>query len=127
RRGWELLARASARTAAVAPLLQLAVIAVGGYALTVGWLPPGQLGSAVRYAATGAGLGAVLAPLNRLVRSRSGAARVGELLALPAPADGDAPLPPGAGARRLHGVTVRGDDGRPVLDGVALSGPAGAT
>ncbi|MEU8190135.1 ABC transporter ATP-binding protein [Micromonospora carbonacea] len=127
RRGWELLARASARTAAVAPLLQLAVVAVGGYALTAGWLTPGQLVSAVRYAATGAGLGAVLATLNRLVRSRSGAARVAELLALPAPADGDAPLPPGAGALRLHGVTVHGDDGRPVLDNVDLDVPAGVT
>lgn len=38
--GWRLLARASARTAAVGPLLQVAVVAVGGYALTVGWLTP---------------------------------------------------------------------------------------
>ncbi|MFF3866094.1 ABC transporter ATP-binding protein [Micromonospora sp. NPDC001898] len=127
RRGWELLARASARTAAVAPLLQLSVVAVGGYALTAGWLTPGQLVSAVRYAATGAGLGAVLATLNRLVRSRSGAARVAELLAYPAPADGDQPLPPGRGALRLSSVSVYADDGRPVLDGVDLTVPAGAT
>lgn len=40
--GWRLLARASARTAAVGPLLQAAVVAVGGYALTVGWLTPGN-------------------------------------------------------------------------------------
>ncbi|MFI0794419.1 ABC transporter ATP-binding protein [Micromonospora rubida] len=127
RRGWELLARASARTAAVAPLLQLSVVAVGGYALAAGWLTPGQLVSAVRYAATGAGLGAVLATLNRLVRSRSGAARVAELLAYPVPADGDRPLPPGRGALRLSSVSVYADDGRPVLDGVDLTVPAGAT
>ncbi|RGC67681.1 putative multidrug export ATP-binding/permease protein [Micromonospora sp. MW-13] len=127
RRGWELLARASARTAAVAPLLQLSVVAVGGYALAAGWLTPGQLVSAVRYAATGAGLGAVLATLNRLVRSRSGAARVAELLAYPTPTDGDRPLPPGRGALRLSAVSVYADDGRPVLDGVDLSVPAGAT
>jgi hypothetical protein len=59
--GWRLLARASARTAAVGPLLQVAVVAVGGYALTAGWLTPGQLVAAVQYAALGAGLGAVLA------------------------------------------------------------------
>lgn len=40
--GWRLLARASARTAAVGPLLQAAVVAVGGYALTAGWLTPGN-------------------------------------------------------------------------------------
>ncbi|WP_229401769.1 ATP-binding cassette domain-containing protein [Micromonospora okii] len=127
RRGWELLARAGARTAAVAPLLQLSVVAVGGYALTAGWLTPGQLVSAVRYAAVGAGLGAVLATLNRLVRSRSGAARLAELLAQPAPADGDRPLPPGRGALRMRGVSVYADDGRPVLDRVDLTVPAGAT
>lgn len=127
RRGWELLARASARTSAVGPLLQLSVVAVGGYALTAGWLTPGQLVSAVRYAAIGAGLGAVLATLNRLVRSRAGAARLAELLAQPAPTDGDRPLPPGRGALRMRDVSVYADDGRPVLDRVDLTVPAGAT
>ncbi|MGC4806860.1 ATP-binding cassette domain-containing protein [Micromonospora sp. DT233] len=127
RRGWELLARASARTAAVAPLLQLGVVAVGGYALAAGWLTPGQLISAVRYAAIGAGLGAVLAGLNRLVRSRAGAARAAEVLAYSVPADGDRALPPGRGALSLTGVSVYADNGRPVLDHVDLTVPAGAT
>ncbi|MEU5962159.1 ABC transporter ATP-binding protein [Micromonospora parva] len=127
RRSWELLARASARTAAVAPLLNLSVIAVGGYALTAGWLTPGELVAAVRYAAMGAGLGGVLATLNHLVRSRAGAHRVAELLAQPAAPAGDRPLPPGAGALRLRGVGVHADDGRPILDGIDLDVPAGAT
>ncbi|GAA2184754.1 ABC transporter ATP-binding protein [Micromonospora lupini] len=127
RRGWELLARASARTAAVAPLLHLSVIAVGGYALTAGWLTPGQLVAAVRYAAMGAGLGAVLATLNHLVRSRAGAHRVAELLHHPAAPAGDRPLPPGGGALRLRDVRVYADDGRPLLDGIDLDVPAGAT
>ncbi|WP_309232039.1 ABC transporter ATP-binding protein [Micromonospora tarensis] len=93
-RGWELLARASARTSAVAPLLNLSVIAVGGYALTAGWLTPGQLVAAVRYAAMGAGLGGVLATLNHLVRSRAGAHRVAELLAQPAAPDATGPSHP---------------------------------
>ncbi|MER7586317.1 ABC transporter ATP-binding protein [Micromonospora sp. NPDC127501] len=127
RRTWGLLARASARTSAVAPLLNLSVIAVGGYALTAGWLTPGELVAAVRYAAMGAGLGAVLATLNHLVRSRAGAHRVAELLTQPATPAGDRPLPPGGGALRLRGVCVHADDGRPILDGVDLDVPAGAT
>ncbi|WP_330438038.1 ABC transporter ATP-binding protein/permease [Micromonospora sp. NBC_00821] len=127
RRTWGLLARASARTSAVAPLLNLSVIAVGGYALTAGWLTPGELVAAVRYAAIGAGLGAVLATLNHLVRSRAGAHRVAELLTQPATSAGDRSLPPGGGALRLRGVCVHADDGRPILDGVDLDVPAGAT
>ncbi|MET8361064.1 ABC transporter ATP-binding protein [Micromonospora sp. NPDC005171] len=127
RRTWGLLARASARTSAVAPLLNLSVIAVGGYALTAGWLTPGELVAAVRYAAMGAGLGAVLATLNHLVRSRAGAHRVAELLTQPVTPAGDRPLPPGGGALRLRGVCVHADDGRSILDGVDLDVPAGAT
>ncbi|PYC74935.1 ABC transporter ATP-binding protein [Micromonospora arborensis] len=127
RRAWELLARASARTSAVAPLLNLSVIAVGGYALTTGWLTPGQLVAAVRYAAMGAGLGGVLATLNHLVRSRAGAHRVAELLTQSVAPAGDRPLPPGGGALRLRGVCVHADDGTPILDGIDLDVPAGAT
>ncbi|QGN48872.1 ATP-binding cassette domain-containing protein [Micromonospora sp. WMMC415] len=124
--GWRLLARASARTAAVGPLLQVAVVATGGYALTAGWLTPGQLVAAVQYAALGAGLGAVLATLHRLVRSRAAAGRIAEPLAHPVRLDGPDPLPPGRGELRLRDVRVRTEDGRPVLDGVDLTVPAGA-
>ncbi|WBB80742.1 ABC transporter ATP-binding protein [Micromonospora sp. WMMD882] len=127
RRGWALLGRAAARTAAVAPLLNLAVLAVGGYALTVGWLTPGELVAAVRYAALGAGLGAALAAMNRLVRSRAGARRLADVLDLPTPPAGDRRLPRGWGALSLRGVSVRADDGRPLLDRVDLDVPAGAT
>ncbi|MFY1576805.1 ATP-binding cassette domain-containing protein [Verrucosispora sp. WMMD703] len=126
RLGWRLLARANARVAAVAPLLQVAVVAVGGYALSVGWLTPGQLVAAVQYAALGAGLGAVLATLNRLVRSRAAARRIAEPLSCPVRPGGDEPLPPGGGHLRLRGVGVHADD-RPVLDAVDLDVPAGCT
>ncbi|MEU6025334.1 ABC transporter ATP-binding protein [Micromonospora sp. NPDC047134] len=125
--GWRLLAQASARTAAVGPLLQAAVIAVGGYALTVGWLTPGQLVAAVQYAALGAGLGAVLATLHRLVRARAAASRIAEPLARPTRRYGDEALPPGRGELRLRGVEVHREDGRPLLRGVDLLVPAGST
>ncbi|MFC6016877.1 ABC transporter ATP-binding protein [Plantactinospora solaniradicis] len=126
-RTWTTLARASARTAAVAPMLQLAIVAVGGWSVTEGRLTPGQLFAAVQYAALGAGLGTVVATLNRLVRTRAGAQRVAAALAEPVRTYGTATLPAGAGRLVLSGVTVRADDGRPVLDGIDLRVPSGAT
>ncbi|MEE6259702.1 ABC transporter ATP-binding protein [Plantactinospora sonchi] len=126
-RTWAALARASARTAAIAPLLQLAVVAVGGWSVAQGRLTPGQLFAAMQYAALGAGLGAVVATLNRLIRTRAGAQRLATVLTEPVLAYGTATLPPGPGALVLAGVTVRADDGRPVLDAVDLRVPPGAT
>lgn len=126
-RTWTTLARASARTAAVAPMLQLAIVAVGGWSVTEGRLTPGQLFAAVQYAALGAGLGTVVATLNRLVRTRAGAQRVAAALTEPVRTYGTATLPAGTGRLELCGVTVRADDGRPVLDGIDLRVPAGTT
>ena len=123
---WTALARASARTAAVAPMLQLAIVAVGGWSVAAGRLTPGQLFAAVQYAALGAGLGAVVAMLNRLVRTRAGAHRVAAVLAEPARGYGTAGVPPGGGRLVLSGVTVRADDGRSILDGIDLRVPPGA-
>ncbi|AVT35301.1 ABC transporter ATP-binding protein [Plantactinospora sp. BB1] len=126
-RTWTTLARASGRTAALAPLLQLAIVAVGGWSVAQGRLTPGQLFAAVQYAALGAGLGSIVATLNRLVRTRAGAQRVAAVLAEPPRSYGTAPLPDGTGRLVLTGVTVYADDGRPVLDGIDLRVPPGAT
>ncbi|MDG4787411.1 ABC transporter ATP-binding protein [Micromonospora sp. WMMD1102] len=124
---WAALARASGRTATVAPLLQLAIVAVGGWSVADGRLTPGQLFAAMQYAALGAGLGSIVATLNRLVRTRAGARRVAAVLAEPPRSYGTAPLPPGNGRLVLAGVSVYADDGRPVLDGIELRVPPGAT
>ncbi|MFY1692566.1 ABC transporter ATP-binding protein [Plantactinospora sp. WMMB782] len=124
---WAALARASGRTAAVAPLLQLAIVAVGGWSVADGRLTPGQLFAAMQYAALGAGLGSIVATLNRLVRTRAGARRVAAVLAEPPRSYGTASLPPGTGRLVLAGVSVYADDGRPVLDGIDLRIPPGAT
>lgn len=126
-RTWRALASASARTAAVAPLLQLAVVAVGGWAVAAGRLTPGQLLAAIGYAALGAGLGAVVATLNSLVRTRAGANRVAEVLAEPVQEYGNRDLPPGEGELCLRDVTVYADTGRPILDRISLRIPGGTT
>ncbi|MEO3930323.1 ABC transporter ATP-binding protein [Micromonosporaceae bacterium B7E4] len=126
-RTWTTLARASGRTAAVAPLLQLAIVAVGGWSVAGGRLTPGQLFAAVQYAALGAGLGSIVATLNRLIRTRAGVQRVAAVLAEPPRSYGTATLPAGTGRLVLSGVTVYGNDGRPVLDGIDLRVPSGAT
>ena len=126
-RTWSTLARATTRNASVAPLSQLSIVAVGGWSVSTGWLTPGQLFAAVQYAALGAGLGAVVATLNRLVRTRAGARRVQQLLGEPAQPHGRETLSGGDGTLTLHGVTVLGDGDRPVLDRVDLCVPGGTT
>ncbi|GAB3809110.1 ABC transporter ATP-binding protein [Micromonospora zhanjiangensis] len=126
RRSWQTLARAAGRNAAVAPLLSLAVVAVGGWSVAAGWLTPGQLVAAVQYAALGTGLGAVTATLNRLVRTRAGAGRIAEVLAQPTRTYGPARVPAtGAGTLTFDAVTVRAPDGRTVLHRVDLHLPGG--
>jgi len=126
-RTWAALARAAARTAAIAPLLRLAVVAIGGWLVTRGRLSPGELVAAAQYAALGAGLGAVVAALHQLVRTRAGADRVAAVLTDPVHPYGTEVLPPGGGELELVGVSVHADDGRPVLAGVDLRVPAGST
>lgn len=122
---WAALATAAGRTALLAPLTQIAVIAAGGVLLSAGRLTPGELLAATQYAALGAGLGAVLATLNRLVRARTGAGRAAEVLAEPAIRYGERALPTGPGTLRLVRVTVR-EGSVTVLDGVDLTVLGGA-
>jgi ATP-binding cassette subfamily B protein len=126
-RTWETLAGAATRNATVAPLLQLAVVAVAGWSVAAGWLTPGQLFAAVQYAALGSGLGAVVATLNRLVRTRAGARRAAEILAEPTQRHGWEGLPMGSGALTFQGVSVRAADGRLILNGIDLHVPGGRT
>nr|WP_089158404.1 ABC transporter ATP-binding protein [Micromonospora sp. NBS 11-29] len=124
-RTWRVLAGAAARGALLSPLLQLAIIAVGGWLLSAGRLTPGELLAALQYAAIGAGLGAAIAAVNTAVRVRAGCGRAAEILAEPARRHGTRDLPPGSGRLELCGVDVRGDDGQPLLDRVDLRVPGG--
>ncbi|WP_326595496.1 ABC transporter ATP-binding protein [Streptomyces sp. NBC_01803] len=126
-RMWHVSARAVARAAALAPLLQLVVVAVAGLLLAVGDLTVGGLLAAARYVVMATGIGVFVGHLNRLVRARGAARRLGEVFAEPPVRHGDATLPPGGPGRlELRRVTAR-RDGRDVLRGLDLVLPGGAT
>ncbi|WP_408055752.1 ABC transporter ATP-binding protein [Streptomyces lycii] len=127
RRMWQVYGRAVTQGGILVPLLTTAVLAVGGLRLTAGHLTVGELLAASRYAALAAGVGAVVGQLNALVRGRAAARRTAELLAVPPVPYGRERLPRGGHGRlELRGVTVvRG--GAPVLRGVDLTVPGGAT
>jgi ATP-binding cassette subfamily B protein len=123
---WRVQGRAAGQASAVAPLLQLGVVAVAGVLLTRHRLTVGELLAASRYAVLAAGVGVLVGQFANLARARAAAGRVDEVLAEPAPAHGHRRLPPGPGRLELRGVTAR-RGGRTVLDGVDLVVPGGTT
>ncbi|WP_369214467.1 ABC transporter ATP-binding protein [Streptomyces flavofungini] len=125
-RMWHVQGRSQAQAVAVAPLLQIAVVAVAGRLLLTQRITVGDLLAASRYALLATGIGMLVGQLGGLVRARAAARRLGEVLALPPAVHGTACLPPGGGRLELRGVrAARG--GRDVLDGVDLTVPAGST
>jgi ATP-binding cassette subfamily B protein len=119
RRTWQVQGRVAAQATLAVPLLLTAVLAAGGAELAAGRLTPGGLLAAAQYAMLGSGFGAGLGHLARWARARAGAARLGEVLAAPAPAYGDRALPAGAGMVEFRGVRAG------LLSGVDLTVPGG--
>ncbi|MEV5610407.1 ABC transporter ATP-binding protein [Streptomyces sp. NPDC052225] len=126
RRMWRVQGRASAGAVALAPLLQLTVVATAGYLLLHHRISVGELLAASRYVVLATGIGVLVGDLSALIRTRAAAHRLGDVLDLPAPSYGDEQLPVSGGELEMRGVTVR-RDGRTVLDHVDLTVPAGAT
>ncbi|MBG0850673.1 ABC transporter ATP-binding protein [Streptomyces spinoverrucosus] len=125
-RMWRVQGRAAGQAVAVAPLLQLGVVAVAGVLLARHRLSVGEMLAAARYAVLATGVGVLVGQLSGLVRARAAAARLAQVQAQPAPAYGTRPLPPGPGRLQLRGVTARLGT-RTVLDGVDLDLPGGTT
>lgn len=117
---WRANARAGVQAAVVVPLLEVAVLAVGGLRLTAGDLTIGELYAAARYAVLGAGLSSALGYVNTVAQARSAARRVVQILAQPPMAYGAHPLPAGS-TLEFHTVTVEG------LCNVDLVIPGGST
>ncbi|GAA3023588.1 ABC transporter ATP-binding protein [Streptosporangium longisporum] len=105
---WRVNARAGVQAGAVVPLLEVAVLGVGGLRLAAGDLSAGELYAAARYVVLGAGLGSALGQVGRLARARAAASRVGELLAESPRLYGARTLPPGPGTLEFHGVEADG-------------------
>lgn len=125
-RMWQVQGRAAAQAVAVAPVLQLAVIAVAGVLLTRHRLSVGDVLAASRYAVLATGVGVLVGRLSALARARAAARRLGEVRAVAAPRHGGTPLPPGPGRLELRGVTARRGE-RTVLGGIDLVVPGGTT
>ncbi|HEY8979737.1 MAG TPA: ABC transporter ATP-binding protein, partial [Streptomyces sp.] len=126
RRMWHVQGRAAAQAVAVAPLLQLGVIAVAGLLLAKGHLSPGDVLAASRYAVLATGVGVLTGQLAALVRARAAAHRLAEVHTEKAPTHGTHHLPPGPGRLELRGVRALRDD-QTVLDGIDLVVPGGST
>lgn len=122
---WRVLSRTVAQAAVVGPLVMVAVLAAGGFALQAGRISAGDLFAAVQYAVIGAGLGGLTGVFGRLARARAGVHRSAEVLAAPSVGYGDRALPEGPGLLEFHQVTVRSGD-TVLLDGVDLALPGGA-
>lgn len=105
---WRANARAGVQAGVVVPLLEVAVLAVGGLRLAAGDLTVGELYAAARYAVLGAGLGSALGYVSSLARARSAARRVVEMLVEPPMAYGAHPLPTGPSILEFRGVAVAG-------------------
>jgi len=120
-RSWRVLSGSAAQVAVVGPLVLVAVLGTGGWALSAGRLTPGELFAAGQYAMLGAGLGGLTSVFGRLARSRAGADRVGAVLSLDAVAYGDGSLPVGAGWLDFRDVSVGS-----LLTGVSFDVPGGA-
>jgi len=125
-RMWRVQGRAAGQSVAVAPLLQLGVVAVAGLLLARHRVTVGEMLAASRYAVLAGGVGMLVGQLAGLARARAATGRLTEVLAEPVRVHGDRRLPPGPGRLELRGVTARRGD-RPVLDGVDLVVPGGTT
>jgi ATP-binding cassette subfamily B protein len=122
---WRVVAKGVGQAGIAAPLLQVAVLAVGGFALVDGRITTGELFSASQYAALGAGLGGLTGLLGQFARARAAIRRADEVLALPSVHYGPSMLPDGLGRLEFHSVSLRVGE-TTLLDGVDLTIPGGA-
>lgn len=124
---WAAQGSAGAQLALLAPMLQVAVLAVGGIGVSSGSITAGELLAAVGYTTLGLAAIGLFDTVTVLLTCQVGAGRVGQVLeaepAVGAPAH-PRPLPPGRGRLELRDVVVRHGEVT-VLDHVGLVVPEG--
>ena len=126
---WMAQGEATWRMSLLAPVIQVLVLSVGGYALTTGDITPGELVASAAYATMALGSVGLLNAFVALLGCQVGAARVAEVLderPEVSPPSVPVPVPPGPGRLEFNDVTVRVDE-RVVLDHLDLSVPPGAS
>ncbi|MFI6499336.1 ATP-binding cassette domain-containing protein [Nonomuraea typhae] len=123
---WRATAGAGVRAGLMVPVLEVAVLAVGGLLLASRQMTVGELYAAARYAVLGAALSGGLGFVARLARARSAAHRVAEVLAEHEPESGTRVLPEGSGTVEFRGVRAGGlDVGDLVLPGGSVTAVVG--
>lgn len=125
-RVWRILGRASAQTVVLVPMVQIAVLAVAGLRLSEGRISLGDLLAVARYAVLASGIGVLTGQLGAVVRGRSAAGRIADVLAVEPTVHGSRRLPPGDGTLELSGVRFA-YDGTTVLREVNLLVPGGTS
>jgi ATP-binding cassette, subfamily B, bacterial len=123
---WAEVGRVSWQGGLLAPIAQLAIIAVTGVRVAEGALPPGDILAASGYATLAMTFVNQSGVMLQFAKVRAGARRVAEVLGAPAGRTGSASLPAGPGELVFREVTVY-RDARPVLDGLDLRIAGGAS
>lgn len=125
---WATQRQVSWQVGLLVPALEIVVLAVAGLGVAAGRIEPGGLLAAAGYTQIALGAFDQIDSLVGMVYARAAAARVAEVLAVPAPAiaavGAGRRLLRGAGGLEFRGVTVRAGD-TVVLDRVDLVVPAG--
>ncbi|MFI5530198.1 ATP-binding cassette domain-containing protein [Kitasatospora sp. NPDC051853] len=116
---WRSQRQTAWKVGLLAPATHVAVLAAAGAELAAGRLSPGGLAAAMAYATIGLGGFGAAQSLLDLARARSGAVRIAELCAVPAPVAGTRLLPAGAGRLEFHDVVLH-----PSLRSLDLTVPA---
>lgn len=124
-RSWQVLSTSVLQGGIAGPLVTVAVLGTGGFALLTGRITAGDLFAAARYAVMGAGLGSLTGVFTRLARAKAAAGRANEVLTASPTHYGDSMLPVGPGRLVFDDVTVHSGDSK-LLDRVSLTVPGGA-
>ncbi|GAA2775260.1 ABC transporter ATP-binding protein [Saccharopolyspora taberi] len=124
RQVWAAQAQVSWQLLLLIPMLQIAVLCVGGFGLSAGRISAGELVAAAGYVLLAVGSFEAVDSIVKLLTARIGATRVATVLSAPAPAVASEPRRVGDGRVELRGITVRSGE-QLVLDHVDLTIPAG--